>query len=70
MAATHPPEYPRSSRPLASSRETRPSRRQRDLEKREHRAERAFAILFFVVILFTLVYLVLRSPVASLLGHP
>ncbi len=71
MAAAHPPEFsPRERRHRSQSpdRGSR-SRSERDREKREHRSERWFSALFVVVIVFTLAYLVARSPVAQLITH-
>ena len=67
MAATHPPELSRTARrePTVELK----SRSDRDREKREHQSERWFALWFFVVVLFTIVYLVARSPIASGLMH-
>ncbi|MCL4520099.1 MAG: hypothetical protein M1415_00695 [Firmicutes bacterium] len=69
MAATHPPDYSRKSRRQTLSTEARPSRQERDRAKREHQTETIFAVIFFVIIIFTVVYLVLRSPVAHLIPH-
>ena len=71
MAAAHPPEFsPRERRQRSQSPDPGSrSRSDRDREKREHRSERWFSALFVVVIVFTLAYLVARSPVAQLINH-
>ncbi len=67
MAATHPPDLSRVKRAQQSHGDPGQSRSDRDRAKREHQSERWFMGIFLIIMLFTVIYLIARSPVSSVL---